>query len=44
MVLGVVRVDPKRCFKMALRLLQFSFADQDGSQIDMGLCGTGIKT
>src|SRR6266403_6216904 len=44
MVLGVVRFDPQRCFKMSLRLFQFSFANQDAGEIDVGLCRTGIKT
>src|SRR4029077_714461 len=42
--LGVVRFDPQRVFNMGPRLFPFSFANQDCRQIDMRLCGTGIKT
>ena len=43
-VLGVVRVDPQPCFKMGPRLFQVSFANQDGSQIDVGPRRSGIIT
>ena len=42
--LGLIGIDPQCFFEMSLRLLQFSFANQNGGQIGMGLGGPGIKT
>src|SRR6266568_5447363 len=44
MELGVVGIDPECVIEMGLRLLQVSFAHQDGGQTDVGLGGIGIKT